>query len=50
MTRLPPQPPRNLDHAAASILEPEVPAEGIDLVIVVPGAGVVRQAESVALR
>jgi hypothetical protein len=24
MTRLPPQPPGNLDHAKASILEPEV--------------------------
>ena len=24
MTRLPPQPPGNLDHAAASILDPEV--------------------------
>jgi hypothetical protein len=24
MTRLPPQPPGNLDHAAAAILEPEV--------------------------
>jgi hypothetical protein len=28
MTRLPPQPPDNLDQAAASILEPEVPAGG----------------------
>jgi hypothetical protein len=27
-TRLPPQPPANLDHAAASILEPEAPAGG----------------------
>jgi hypothetical protein len=29
MTRLPPQPPASLDRAAASILEPEVPAGGI---------------------
>jgi hypothetical protein len=28
MTRLTPLPPDNLDHAAASILEPEVPAGG----------------------
>jgi hypothetical protein len=28
MTRLPPQPPDNLDQAEASILEPEVPAGG----------------------
>jgi hypothetical protein len=28
MGRLPPQPPDNRDHAAASILEPEVPAGG----------------------
>jgi hypothetical protein len=34
MTRLPPQPPRNLDLVAASILEPEVPAGGIALFIV----------------
>jgi hypothetical protein len=26
MTRLPPEPPDNLGHAAVSILEPEVPA------------------------
>ena len=31
MARLPPQPPHNPDHAAASILEPEVPAGGISL-------------------
>ena len=31
MTRLPPQPPDNLDQAAVSILEPEAPAGGSGL-------------------
>jgi len=35
MTRLPPQPPANLDQAAASILEPEVPAGGYLYLVVV---------------
>jgi hypothetical protein len=30
MTSLPPQPPDNLYQVAASILEPEVPAGGVD--------------------
>jgi len=30
MGRLPPQPPADLDQAAASILEPEVPAGGTE--------------------
>jgi len=31
MTRLPPQPPDNLDHAAASILEPEIPRRRLEV-------------------
>jgi hypothetical protein len=30
LARLPPKPPHNPDHAAASILEPEVPAGGTE--------------------
>jgi hypothetical protein len=45
MTRLPPQPPDNLDHAAASILEPEVPAGGISLVKIVVATHEMRMAE-----
>jgi hypothetical protein len=49
MGRLSPQPSDNLDPAAASILEPEVPAGGIGLMAAQRYASIVRYDERVAL-